>query len=258
MSTPCISILGCGWLGLPLGETLVHLGYTVNGSTTRSERLPTIASKGIQPFVIDISNLNADVAAFLTTDILIIAITHKTEAHFRTLANAIAESPVKHVIFISSTSVYPNTNAIVTEEDTTSDTLLASIEQLFINRTEFTTTIIRFAGLFGASRHPGRFMKPDRPANNPEGFINLIHLDDCIGIICKLIETNSFNTIFNACADTHPTRRAFYTKAVLNLGKPAPKFNETSTNDYKIISNTKVKSVLNYTFKVPDLMAYLD
>lgn len=34
---PTVSILGCGWLGLPLAEQLLAEGYSVKGSTTRAE-----------------------------------------------------------------------------------------------------------------------------------------------------------------------------------------------------------------------------
>ncbi|MEZ7854793.1 MAG: SDR family NAD(P)-dependent oxidoreductase, partial [Cyclobacteriaceae bacterium] len=33
-SNYCISILGCGWLGLPLARQLVQQGHQIKGSTT--------------------------------------------------------------------------------------------------------------------------------------------------------------------------------------------------------------------------------
>gem|GEM_PF-4555050 len=51
LSKPTISIIGCGWLGLPLAEFLVQKGYLIKGSTTREEKLDQLKSKGIQPFL---------------------------------------------------------------------------------------------------------------------------------------------------------------------------------------------------------------
>ena len=34
-----ISILGCGWLGLPLAQQLVHEGYQIHGATTSEKKL---------------------------------------------------------------------------------------------------------------------------------------------------------------------------------------------------------------------------
>jgi predicted dinucleotide-binding enzyme len=76
-----VSILGCGWYGLPLAKTLVAKGTKVNGSTTSAGKLETLAEAGIKPFLIDLS---ADDAAynseFFTCDVLVIAIPPKSRA----------------------------------------------------------------------------------------------------------------------------------------------------------------------------------
>ena len=51
-----IAILGCGWLGLPLAKKLIESGYTINGSTTRPEKIKTLRDNGIQPFLIKLSD----------------------------------------------------------------------------------------------------------------------------------------------------------------------------------------------------------
>ena len=67
---------------------------------------------------------------------------------------------------------------------------------------------------------------------------------------------NIWNTILNACADSHPKRRDFYTKENLKLGNKNTLFNENSLNEYKIISSEKLKSILGYNFEYSDLMLY--
>ncbi|RYE24983.1 MAG: SDR family NAD(P)-dependent oxidoreductase, partial [Sphingobacteriaceae bacterium] len=47
-----ISILGCGWLGLPLAKLLVAKGWQVKGSTTTFEKLNLLQEAGIEPFLI--------------------------------------------------------------------------------------------------------------------------------------------------------------------------------------------------------------
>ncbi|NJN77323.1 MAG: hypothetical protein HC803_02520 [Saprospiraceae bacterium] len=75
-----ISIIGCGWLGLPLGEFLVQKGYEVKGSTTTKDKLETIGNKGIKPFLINLEtviNEKTDLAFandFFNTDLLYINI----------------------------------------------------------------------------------------------------------------------------------------------------------------------------------------
>ena len=47
-----ISILGCGWLGLPLAKALLENSFLVNGSTTSIEKLSVLENSGIQGFQI--------------------------------------------------------------------------------------------------------------------------------------------------------------------------------------------------------------
>ena len=51
-----ISILGCGWLGLPLAQQLVHHGFQINGATTSDAKLVVLKNAGIQPFLINVSS----------------------------------------------------------------------------------------------------------------------------------------------------------------------------------------------------------
>ena len=47
-----ISILGCGWLGLPLGKYLLQKGHLIKGSTTDKDKMETLKASGIQPFLL--------------------------------------------------------------------------------------------------------------------------------------------------------------------------------------------------------------
>ncbi|MFZ1787523.1 MAG: hypothetical protein WAT92_04395 [Saprospiraceae bacterium] len=249
-----ISILGCGWLGMPLGTDLLKKGYEILGSTTTFEKLKILEENGIKPFLIDIHNPDGNLGDFLNAKVLIIAITSKSIPDIKRLVNKIEESKIQKVLFISSTSVYPFTNGIVTEETNTANTPLAEIEQLFITNKTFESTIIRFGGLFGYDRKPGNFVRKDKPVEDPDGFVNLIHRDDCIAIIEQIIVKKVWNEVLNACADSHPRRRDFYLKEAQKIGANKVTFNEDSESKYKIIASQKLKDLLNYEFIHADLM----
>lgn len=249
-----ISILGCGWLGLALASELIDKGYEVFGSTTSSFKITQLAEKGIKPFLIDLGNTDVELMDFLHSEVLIIAITSKSIEDIENLIKHIVASEVQKVLFISSTSVYPFTNGIVTEETVPSKVPLSEIEKLFITNTSFKSTIIRFGGLFGYDRIPGRFFNPNKPIENPEGYVNLIHRDDCIEIMEQIILKDLWNEVLNACADTHPKRREFYLQEIQKTGKSEAVFNENSKNEFKIINSQKLKTLLNYEFKHADLM----
>jgi len=241
-----VSILGCGWLGKPLATSLLEDGFSVKGSTTSDEKIAILEDLGIETYQINIEDFE-EYDAFLESGILVIAITSKNNDAFESLISQIETSTVQKVIFISSTSVYPQTNAVVTEENETIKSPLFKIEELFRNNTFFETTIIRFAGLFGYDRKPGNWFK-DRKIPQPKGFVNMIHQEDCIEIIHEIIHKNCWNTTFNACSNHHPTRKEFYTNAKLSLGFDAPKFIDNEKLSYKIISSKKLQKELNYTF----------
>jgi nucleoside-diphosphate-sugar epimerase len=249
-----ISILGCGWLGIPLTLKLSQKGHQVCGSTTSPDKLSTLESNGITPFLVDIDNESQDYADFLDADVLVIAITSKNTARFQRLIREIEKSGLRKVVFVSSTSVYPNTNGIVTEETETLQTPLAEIERMFSGNSGLQTTIVRFAGLFGYERKPGNFFKPGRVIDHPEGFVNMIHQDDCVNIIQNIIAQELWNEVLNACSSSHPTRRDYYLNEAQKVGRTDLQFNEQSENKYKIVSNQKLKEVLSYSFKYDDLM----
>jgi Trk K+ transport system NAD-binding subunit len=47
-----IAILGCGWLGFPLGKNLVAKGHQVVGSVTSEAKTIPLSEAGIQPVVL--------------------------------------------------------------------------------------------------------------------------------------------------------------------------------------------------------------
>ena len=249
-----ISILGCGWLGEPLAISLLEAGFFVKGSTTTQAKLATLEASQIEAYLVNISEFE-EFDAFLETDILIIAITSKDIDGFESLIAQIENSPIQKVIFISSTSVYPNTNSVVTEETNTKEVPLAGIEELFRQNNCFETTILRFGGLFGGERHPGNWFSDGRKIPQPKGYVNMIHQEDCIEIIHEIIDQNCWDTTFNACADHHPTRKEFYAIVKLCKDLTLPEFVKNEVLSYKIVSPKKLQTALGYEFIHNDLLA---
>jgi len=262
MNQKSFSVLGCGWLGLPLASEFVKNGFIVKGSTTSTSKCEILLENGIQPYVLSIDDeIDGNLPHFLQTDILFINVPFRKQKSFldtyKTLLKEIEKSTVSHVIFISSTAVYADTNDIVTEdvEFTVNPAKkdLIAFEKLFQNNVNFKTTIIRFAGLIGGSRNPGNFFKEERIVKNALAPVNLIHLEDCIGIIKGIIAQEKWNTTYNAAASSHPTKANYYKKATAQINKVPATFIE-ELGDFKIISNQKLLEDLNYTFIYPDLL----
>ena len=256
-----ISILGCGWLGLPLADKLISHGYHVNGSTTTTNKLKKIERLGVKPYFIDLSpDFKGDIS-FFNCDILIINIPPRNiegdseyhEKQLLSIKNQIISKRVGKVIFVSSTAVYPNNNQVVTEKDAGADNLsrggvsLLNMEQIFTQENSFETTVVRFGGLYGPGRHPGKFLagKHDlRGANNP---VNMIHLEDCLNILLRIVADNIWNETFNAVSPNKLSREEFYKNAAQELKIEAPQFSKDS-QPYKDASSQHLIDVMHYQF----------
>jgi nucleoside-diphosphate-sugar epimerase len=257
-----ISILGCGWYGQALAKTLINDGIQVKGSTTSPQKTGLLLADGIEPYLIDFSvDHESYDARFFNCDILLIAIPPKARsgqgANFtdkiKAIINAINQHGVKKVVFISSTAVYADLNTEVNENtppqpNTEAGKILFAAENLFREEKMFKTTIIRFAGLIGPGRDPGRFFAGKKEIPNGNAPVNLINLDDCIGLTRAIIEKNAFGYLFNGCSPHHPAKSVFYTSAALNSGLEKPKF-IAELKEWKIVKSANVEPILNYQFR---------
>jgi len=265
-----ISILGCGWLGIPLAKSLLEKGFSVKGSTTSSAKLPMLQQSGIDSFQVVVSEtkIDGDITSFLQdSEILIIDIPPKlrgdsSENFVKKMENLIPfikDAKIQKVIFISSTAVYNNNYPIVTETtepnpDTENGLQLVQAEKLFLLReSDLSTTIIRFAGLIGEDRHPAYHLSGKQNLGNPGAAVNLIHQVDCIGIIEAIIENDCWNQTFNAVAPFHPRRDNYYTQKAAEFGLPLPRFSADSNSFGKVVHGDLVESELQYQFQKPNL-----
>lgn len=263
-----ISIIGCGWLGLPLAKFLVEKGYTVNGSTTTKDKLSELSKADINPFLIKANQTleGENLEAFFQSEILIINIPPRRSRpnvenlHFVEVKNILdvaEKGSVQKILFCSSTGVYPDSNEVVTEQtslkpSTGSTKALAKIEQHLFSLNNFKKTVLRFSGLVGGERKAGRFLAGKENVKNGNARINLVHREDCIQVIYEIIQQDIWNDTFNVCADKHPIRKDFYRHQAIKQGLTPPTFLENDEPSFKIVSNDKLKKKLDYTFFYPD------
>ena len=259
-----ISILGCGWLGLPLAEHLIQKGFLVKGSTTSPNRVGELESKEIEAFIIELSpeEVSGDYEGFLkNSKTLIIDIPPKlrgenpvsfVEKMKTFIQKAVLNSSVENVLFISSTSVYGEEAITITEEtpekpETLSGKELLETEHFLQQQTAFKTTILRFGGLIGGSRNPAKSLSGKSNIVNPEAPINLIHQDDCIRIITAIIEQGFWGEKLNASTPFHSTRKEYYVSKAKKLGLLLPEFEENDATG-KVIDSSKLIKELGYSF----------
>ena len=267
--------MGCGWLGEPLAESLIAKKHRVKGSTTTESKIPQLSEKGIEAHLLKLDpemHCN-DCKSFWESEVLVLNIPpgrgkdNIIEYHLaqiRSVIDRLKSSEISQVVFISSTSVYPKLPGVVKESDAlegkagrASGNALIRAESMLMDEKSFSTTVLRFGGLYGYDRHPAKYMAGKTNLDRGKAPVNLIHRDDCIRIIEQIIEDKITGEIFNAVSDGHPPREMYYSTIAKEMGLVPPTFKEDTEKDYKVVSNRKLKQRLNYHFKYPNPM-YLE
>lgn len=260
-----ISVLGGGWLGLPLSKKLIESGYQVKISVTSPEKRDLLINQGLNAFWVEIhKEVGGEPKDFFDSELLIINVPPSKVGRgandFHLLVEncieAIHEFEIKYLLFISSTSVYGNTNSIVTEKtvcspETLNGKVLVEAERMLKQLTSVKTTIVRYGGLAGADRNMLRSILNKNRKVQLEAPVNLIHLEDSIAIVLKIVEKGLWGYSFNACADAHPTRRELYGQIAKKAGLEMP-LESLQKPSYKIVGNKYLKEKLGYQFKYPD------
>lgn len=269
-----LALLGCGWLGLPLGSRLVQQGYIVGGSTRRAEKLLLLEAQGIRAVRLDLDEGPAADSALkqlLQTDILLLDVPPGRRrsdveswypAAVDRILRAARSAGVERVLFTSSTGVYGDAVDEAIENQpprptTASGRALEAAEAAVRSHYGEAATILRLAGLIGPGRHPGRWFagKSDLAGGNEP--VNLVHLTDVIGLIEAVLRQGAWGHTLNICADEHPRRAVFYTAATRALGLPVPTFaTEHEEVKRKRIDNNRAKSLLKYQYYYSDPLQF--
>lgn len=266
-----ISILSCGWLGKPLAIALQQRGYAVKGARTSAEGVKELQEAGIDGHIVVLRDgLPQAPETFWDADVLVINVPPRNrergvQAHIeeiKGLREKLEATGIKKVLFVSSTSVYADVDGIVTETDmgmpeAPNGAALREVEQLLLQSPAFRTTVLRFGGLIGYDRVPTAAVLQSQRRNN-DAPMNVIHRDDCVAIICQLIEKEIWGEIFNACAGGHPTRYQYYSLAAKAFGLELPEKKPYGQQSAKIVSSEKLKQWLGYKFIYDDPLTIFD
>ena len=260
-----IGIIGCGWLGIPLGKTLKQKGYTVFGTRRSETGVHLLSEKGINAYQLEVlpNKITGDLTFFdeLNTLILSIPPERKKNAPFydqkiKTLLNQVDNSSISRILFLSSTSVYGKNagefdETSLTNPDTESSKALCNVEQSLMNQ-NIPSVIIRLGGLVGEDRNP-IIQLQNRKISNPEGCINFIHQIDAVRGIMTLLEETKIDGIYNLVSPHHPQRKKYYTFMAKKLKLPKPEFQDEDAI-IRIINGEKIMTHTGFSYTVNNLL----
>ena len=259
-----IGILGCGWLGTPLAETLLASGKRVRGSTTREEKINSLLEKGIEARVLRLGDqkIEGNPEEFLKgLDCLVVnippGIRRDPKADFisriRLLETCLQKAAIPHLIFVSSTSVYGASQGSVSEADQplpdsqTGEQLL-QVEKMLLENKARTTQILRPGGLIGPDRHPVFTLSGKNINSDGSERVNLIRQEDLLPVLGLLITNPNLSGTFNAVFPEHPSKHEYYTKEAHHFGIAPPVYRDSPGRlSGKKIACPALKA-LGYTF----------
>jgi len=277
-----VLIVGCGYVGLPLGKELARQGHEVFGLRRSVPGEAELKSAGITPLQADITQ--PETLAKLPRDFDWVvncsapggggadAYRKVYVEGNRHLLAWLDDAPPQKFAYTSSTSVYgQNDGAVVTETspvEPEADTakVLVEAEKLLLRAAaerKFPAVTLRVAGIYGSGRGQAfkQFLRGEaRIEGDGARFLNMIHRDDLIGAIIAALGCGRPGEIYNAADNGPVSQRDFYGWLAAELKQPLPPTLPAEawrkrgvTN--KRVSNARLRTDLKYEFRFPDFRA---
>ncbi len=248
-----ITFIGLGWLSKAASLYFTKHNFKVKATKRNAEEF-----NNIEVFS---WSLGTSFPSEAVSDYIVISIASRNHQlnDYQQLFTELKSFQPKKVILISTTSVYGNRRGVLEEwidlTEYLEENIHLQISRLF--QEYFPEGIVlRLAGLVGPGRNPAKFLAGKINVADPNLSVNMVHQKDVIRVIEKCI-INDAKGIYNVCASKHPTRIEFYTKLALHYHFQAPQFVEdTKDESIRIVSNSKIKSELNFEFEVDDVLNY--
>lgn len=249
-------IIGCGYTGLPLALRLKARGDEVSVWVRSPESAASLMEHG---FARIITGNVADEVVWngirKTYDLVIhcASSSRGDETVYREVFLSGVEMMNRHVpearrIFVSSTSVYGQTQGEVVTEESPAEP--ASATSRILREAEDAALVakaivVRSSAIYGPERGV-LFQKFFRGEAVIEGdglrWINQIHRDDLVGALEHLAEAGELEQIYNATDDAPVTYRDFYAWCSEFLKKPMPPSGPVNPQRKRGLTNKRVSN----------------
>jgi nucleoside-diphosphate-sugar epimerase len=275
-----VLIVGCGYVGRPLGLELVKQGHPVFGIRRSAAGTEELKAAGIQPLVADITQ-PSDLARLPGPFDWVVNTVSSNKGGVgeyrevflhgtRNLIEWLTTTPLKKYVYTSSTSVYGQIDSSSVKESSTTESssptsqVLIETERSLLDAVRergFPAVILRVAGIYGPERGHLflRYLKNEaRIYGKGERIVNMIHRDDLVNVILAALKSGRPGEIYNAVDDEPVAQIHFFRWLSETLGKWMPPFATDEENTgrkrgltNKKVSNRKMKMELGVQLKYP-------
>ena len=246
-------VIGCGYLGRRVADAWLHRGEQVTVLTRSEHRAAEFRAAGIEPVVGDVTIL-ASLAGLPAADTVLYAVGFdRSSGHSQRtiyvdgLKNVLSVlgNQLEKLIYISSTSVYGQNNGEWVDELSLCEPRQPN-GQVCLDAERVARShnppqhlvgpanLLRLAGLYGPGRLIRRLeeVKSSRVIpGNPDGWLNLIHVDDAVRAVLACEELGRPGRLYLVCDDKPVTRRVYYRMLASLIDAPDPQF-ESSANTH--------------------------
>ncbi len=234
-----ISLMGCGWLGLPLAKHLQNCGHKIVATKRSEQDAEQLSEHGFTGLSFELGdNISKPYySPLFKSDVLILNIppgrkNFEPEKYISAMMDIVQQAKergVKHILFISTTAVYGEQSRTVYEYSATEPATLSAkahvkIEQFCQTTFAENACILRLSGLVGEVRHPIKSMSGKQEIANGQRAVNLIHQKDVIAAVTSVIENQIYGHTLHLSATEHPSRKDYYQWAARQLGLDEPGF----------------------------------
>lgn len=250
-----ISILGTGWLGHPLALRLLDK-YKVKVSLRSLNKKLQFQNEGLIPFLLNENSLES-LDEILDTDYLFINFPPSKFDNFSSFLEKIYSNKkiqkIEKIIFISSTSIYPDEAKVFDENEVFNNPKSSKIFKIEEAIKDKTHLIFRCAGLMGANRISGKYFA-GKELDSEDVKVNYVHLEDIIRATIFALD-NDLKGIYNLCSCEHPTRKEIYFKNALNFGFEKPIFKDKKVYKERLIDGSKIEKE-GFKYEYPNPLFY--
>jgi nucleoside-diphosphate-sugar epimerase len=276
-----VLIVGCGYVGLPLGAELVKQGHEIFGLRRSAKDADVLTAAGIEPVQADVTKPESLARLSRAYDWVVNCVAsggggvdEYRQLYLQGTRNLIAwlaAPPPQKFVYTSSTGVYGQDDGSMVKESSPTEPVsetakvLVATEQVLLEaarQKSFPAVILRVAGIYGPDR--GYLLKQylrneARLEGKGERILNMIHRDDLIGTIIAALRSGRAGEVYNAADDEPVSQFHFFQWLSGTLDLPLPPSVPTVAEaarkrgvTNKKVSNRRLKMELGYQFKYPN------